>query len=156
MNEIFCCFDGNYNLCRPRQTYNCIESNNDNNNYNQCFNYNLEKKKISNVLFYYYPYCNNFENIFIKENDDYIIICNNENNRIINAYKIKGNNINDIKYNKFRFSECNDIYNISLIYNNSNKQYDIITDCYDNNEIWNIIYISSVFTDNIEESFNIH
>ena len=147
-NEIFYCFDGTYNLCGYGQTYNCIESNK--NNYNQCFNYNLEKKNISNALIYYYPYCNNFENIFIKENDDYIIICNNENIKIINAYKMKGNNINEIKYNYFKFDKCDEIYNISLIYNNSNKQYDIITDCYDYNEIWNIIYISSVFTDNID------
>ena len=63
---------------------------------------------------------------------------------------MKANNINEIKYNYFKFDKCDEIYNISLIYNNSNKQYDIITDCYDNNEIWNIIYISSVFTDNID------
>ena len=140
---MFCCFNGAYTLCNKETNNDCINSKY--NEINQCFDYNLDTKNSSDIFPYYFGYCNNFESIFIKDTNEYILICNPNSKGYIHAYKIKGNNINDFKSISFSFNNCKNIYNISLIYNSSNKEYDIISDCFDFQNKWNIIYIKSVF-----------
>ena len=116
-NKIFLCCNG--------------YSNSENDYITSCFNYDFELMNNSNVFDYSFSDCINFENYYFKETQDYILICNNSS-KTIDILKINENNIGkyDEDFSLVSFDICNTIHNFSLIYNNVNDEYCIISDCF--------------------------
>ena len=119
-----------------------------------CFNYNIESKNSSNIFIHNYI-CSNFENVYFKETQDYILMCNY--NKKIELIKINENNIvkYEAEYTFVSFNNYDSIYDFSLNYNSSDREYYIISSCktykdwnsyYWNIKIKNVFFISTSST----------
>ena len=179
---VFPCFNLTKNLSKVIEDYN-YTLDNDNieiksllNIYNNtilcCYKVQIEKK----IYCLYYNFingnhtierskynisdCNNFEIFYLKENNDYILICNKDNNKegmnknqYLYYYIINENNVNGLTYNYIN-TDCDNIKNFTLVFNNnSNSKYSLISYCSkSNNNACYLIYNNLNFSLNDNNS----
>ena len=110
-----------------------------------CIYYNIKEKKISQVENVYVYDCDNFQPYYFEETNQYILGCNNYGN-LVKAF-LYDENIVEIDYNYLYTLICNNIYNYLIYYNSTSKKYNIITDCYINNNDSFILANHTLFKD---------
>ena len=117
--------------------------------YTTCLFYYIDQNSFNEL--FYTSYIQNLENFYNEETKSFNLIINDNQNNIY-IYKV---NETSLQYNKFykeNFKECIKINNFYLNYNSSRRSYNLISDCYKDNNNWNIIYNNSIFSSFSEES----
>ena len=116
----------------------------DGNTYSDCFFYNITKNKLDyiyyniktqqNYVIYYFNETKSFILIFGDINQNFYLYIINDLTKEYNGY-----------YNQ-SYNECNKINSFDINYNNISKGYDLISDCYINNNEnkWNVVYNNSL------------
>ena len=97
-----------------------------------CFYYKIQEKKFYKISNDYYFNCRNFQTYYFKETNEYIIGCNDYHGTVVKAF-LHNENMVEINNNYLRPLLCDDISNYLIFYNTTSHKYNIITDCYINN-----------------------
>ena len=114
--------------------------------FSSCFLYSEEIKKVINIIeyisntqildTYYFKETNSFIPIFIK---------NGTEEKLLSIYKINETSKENNDYYEETF-QCKKINNINLIYNQSIEGYNLIIDCYKNDNDWKAAYNITIFS----------
>ena len=137
-NYILICYYGWYyvKLTSDHQTTNHYET--------YCFYFKIQEQKFYTIgdTNTYYLNCRNFQTYYFEETNQYIIGCNDYHGSCVKAF-LHDENMKQINYNYLSTLYCSDISNYLIYYNATSQQYNIITDCYRND---NDIFILSNHT----------
>ena len=143
-NTIFCCYKVQNEKKIYCLYYNFIDG-----------NHRIESSKYNNIFD-----CNDYEIFYLKENNDYILICNKDNkykgmnkDQYLYYYIINENNVNGLEYNYINI-DCDNINYFTLVFNNnSNSKYSLISYCSQtNNNACYLIYNNLNFSLNDNNS----
>ena len=96
-----------------------------------CISYKIQQKKLYVFDNNYYYDCDNFQPYYFIETNEFVLGCNNYK-KLVKAF-LFDKYLADLNDNYLDPLICNDIYNYLIYYNSTSKEYNIITDCYINN-----------------------